>query len=69
MAETKQLIRDVVGRPIDDELTHDTATRLARVRASDDAQEGISAFFEKRKPRWVPEPPAKPDDDDDEADE
>ena len=69
MSETKQLIRDVVGRPIDDELTRDTASRLARVRASDDAQEGISAFFEKRKPRWVPEPPAAPDDDDDEADE
>jgi len=68
MSETKQLIRDVVGRPIDDELTRDTAGRLARVRASDDAQEGISAFFEKRKPRWVPEPPAAPDDDD-EADE
>ncbi|MBP7661185.1 MAG: enoyl-CoA hydratase/isomerase family protein [Burkholderiaceae bacterium] len=68
MSETKQLIRDVVGRPIDDELTRDTASRLARVRASDDAQEGISAFFEKRKPRWVPEPPAAPDDDD-EADE
>ncbi len=68
MSETKQLIRDVVGRPIDDELTRDTASRLARVRASDDAQEGISAFFEKRKPRWVPEPPAAPGDDD-EADE
>ena len=68
MSETKQLIRDVVGRPIDDDLTRDTAGRLARVRASDDAQEGISAFFEKRKPRWVPEPPAAPDDDD-EADE
>ncbi len=64
MAETKQLIRDVVGRPIDDALTHDTAGRLARVRASDDAQEGISAFFEKRRPRWVPEPPAAPHDDD-----
>lgn len=69
MSETKQLIRDVVGRPIDDELTRDTAGRLARVRASDDAQEGISAFFEKRKPRWVPEPPAAPADDDDDADE
>ena len=69
MSETKQLIRDVVGRPIDDELTRDTASRLARVRASDDAQEGISAFFEKRKPRWVPEPPAAPDDDDEDADE
>lgn len=49
----KQLIRAVTGRPIDDALTLDTAERIARARASDDAQEGIASFFEKRKPRWV----------------
>jgi methylglutaconyl-CoA hydratase len=68
MSETKQLIRDVVGRPIDDELTARHRGPAGPRPASDDAQEGISAFFEKRKPRWVPEPPAAPDDDD-EADE
>ena len=53
LGETKRLIRDVTGQPIDDELTADTAARIARARASDEAQEGISAFFEKRKPNWV----------------
>jgi methylglutaconyl-CoA hydratase len=53
LGETKRLIRDVTGRPIDDALTDDTAARIARARASDEAQEGITAFFEKRKPNWV----------------
>ncbi len=53
LGEAKRLIRDVTGRPIDDALTADTAARIARSRASDEAQEGISAFFEKRKPKWV----------------
>ena len=52
--ETKRLIRDVVTMPIGDEVMNETAARIAKVRASDDAQEGIAAFFEKRKPAWVP---------------
>ena len=55
LGEAKRLIRDVAGRPIDDALTAETAARIARSRASDEAQEGIAAFFEKRKPRWVTE--------------
>jgi methylglutaconyl-CoA hydratase len=55
LGEAKKLIRDMVGRPIGDEVTADTAARIARIRASDEAQEGISSFFEKRKPRWVPQ--------------
>ncbi len=53
LAESKRLIRDVAGRPIDDALADDTARRIARIRASDEAQEGIAAFFEKRRPSWV----------------
>ena len=53
LAETKRLIRDVVGRPINDELTSDTAARIAAARASAEGQEGIAAFFEKRTPSWV----------------
>jgi methylglutaconyl-CoA hydratase len=52
--ETKRLIRDVVTMPIGDEVMNETAARIAKVRASDDAQEGIAAFFDKRKPAWVP---------------
>ncbi|MEZ5650795.1 MAG: enoyl-CoA hydratase/isomerase family protein [Burkholderiaceae bacterium] len=54
LGETKRLIRDVVGKPIDDDLTAMTAARIGAARTTDDAQEGITAFFEKRKPRWVP---------------
>lgn len=50
----KQLIRDVSGQPVSPALAADTATRIAAVRASDDAQEGIGAFFEKRRPSWAP---------------
>ena len=53
MASCKQLIRDVVGRPISDELSADTAARIAKARASDEALEGVAAYFEKRKPNWV----------------
>jgi methylglutaconyl-CoA hydratase len=55
MDECKRLIRDVAGKPIDDDLQADTAARIARMRAADEAQEGIAAFFEKRKPNWVPQ--------------
>jgi methylglutaconyl-CoA hydratase len=53
LAETKQLLRDVTYQDINDELGEDTAARIARIRASDEAQEGIKAFFEKRPPAWV----------------
>ena len=54
LGEAKRLIRDVVNRPIDESLAADTAARIAAIRASDEAQEGIAAFFEKRPPAWVP---------------
>ena len=57
LAQTKLLIRDMVGRPINEELTADTAARIAAARASVDGQEGIAAFFEKRTPSWVRKPP------------
>ena len=52
MAEAKRLIKDVTGRPIDLALRQETARRIARLRVGAEAQEGIAAFLEKRKPRW-----------------
>ncbi len=53
--EAKRLVRDVAGRPIDEALAEDTAERIAAIRASDDGREGVRAFLDKRKPRWVAE--------------
>ncbi|WP_404419422.1 enoyl-CoA hydratase-related protein [Marinospirillum sp.] len=52
VARTKQLIDYVADRPAD-ETTQDYTTRLiAEIRVSDEGQEGLSAFFEKRAPGW-----------------
>ncbi len=58
LGECKQLVREVAGRPIDETIGYETAARIARVRRTDEAQEGIAAFFEKRRPAWVPAEPA-----------
>jgi methylglutaconyl-CoA hydratase len=49
----KELIAAVAGRPIDSNVIADTARRIAERRASDEAKEGLSAFLEKRKPKWA----------------
>lgn len=53
VAASKELVRDVTGQLIDDDLAHDTAKRIAARRISDEGKEGISAFLEKRKPDWA----------------
>lgn len=52
IAGTKKLIGDIGGRPIDEALVKETARRIAMARASEEAVEGIAAFFEKRLPDW-----------------
>ena len=51
-AAAKELIGQVQGRAIDESLIEETARRIAEVRASDEAREGLTAFLEKRKPDW-----------------
>jgi methylglutaconyl-CoA hydratase len=48
----KALIRHCAG-PVTEATRDDTAGRIAAVRATEEGQEGIAAFFEKRKPVWV----------------
>ena len=52
--EAKLLLRAISGRPIDGEVIADTAERIARVRATAEAREGVGAFLEKRRPAWMP---------------
>ena len=47
----KELIREGLARPRDEAIAY-TARTIARVRVSPEAQEGLAAFLEKRKPRW-----------------
>lgn len=54
--EAKALVGEVAGahgRP-DAALRRTTAQRLARLRVSEEGQEGMGAFLEKRPARWVP---------------
>ena len=52
LAETKRLVRAVVATPPAD-VAALTADWIARLRAGDEGQEGMSAFLEKRPPRWT----------------
>jgi len=47
----KELLRKVWGRPVQDTTGITTDTIAAR-RVSDEGQEGMKAFLEKRKPGW-----------------
>ena len=52
MAAVKKLIPEVAGAAIDDTLMETVAQRIAGIRATPEAQEGLTAFLEKRKPAW-----------------
>lgn len=51
-AASKTLLAHIANRPIDEALREDTAQRIAVVRATPEAKEGMAAFLEKRKPNW-----------------
>ncbi len=53
-AEAKDLIKAVAYAPLSDATMETVAGWIARVRASDEGVEGLSAFLEKRPPNWVP---------------
>jgi len=49
----KELVGAVAGRPIDAAISEETAQRIARQRATDEAKNGIAAFLDKRPPAWL----------------
>jgi len=51
-AAAKDLIRAVSNQPIDSDIIQNCAQRIARIRATSEAREGLDAFLEKRKPNW-----------------
>jgi methylglutaconyl-CoA hydratase len=51
----KGLIRAVDGKMINQTLVEDTAHRIAHLRATPEAREGIAAFLDKRQPNWIGE--------------
>jgi methylglutaconyl-CoA hydratase len=53
VAASKALVDDIAGLPIDEELLEETARLIADRRASEEGQEGVRAFLDKRKPGWA----------------
>ena len=53
MKVCKQLIHDVAGRDIDENLVNQTVFGIADIRATDEGREGVQAFLQKRKPSWL----------------
>ena len=56
VSAAKQLIFDIADHKDDDEeLMEKTSLRIATIRVSEQGQEGLSAFLEKRRPNWIQE--------------
>lgn len=55
MHAAKELIFAVSSKVIDQDVIDDTARRIADIRVSDEGQEGLGSFLEKRKPNWIQE--------------
>lgn len=53
LAETKEVIRRVAGRPIDHDLIEDLAHRRARAMVGEEAREGAAALLGGRPPSWT----------------
>lgn len=52
IAHCKRLIFDISNKLSFDEVHDYTAKMIADIRSSDEGQEGMAAFLEKRKPDW-----------------
>ncbi|MDZ7858681.1 enoyl-CoA hydratase/isomerase family protein [Sphaerotilus sp.] len=57
-AAATDLIRAVANKPVTDDVVDDTARRIATLRATPEAREGLSAFLDKRQAAWMVSAPA-----------
>jgi methylglutaconyl-CoA hydratase len=53
MRAAKKLCLDYAGKPVTPETLQSTAQAIAKVRATGEAKEGLTAFLEKRKAKWI----------------
>ncbi|WP_299811221.1 enoyl-CoA hydratase-related protein [uncultured Shewanella sp.] len=53
MAWAKSLLSTLENGEINQSTLDHTSERIARIRVSDEGQEGLNAFFEKRPPQWT----------------
>lgn len=53
MTHCKNLLYDISNKLTLQEAIDYTAKMIAEIRASEEGQEGMAAFLEKRKPNWV----------------
>lgn len=58
IARAKRLVQAVVSLP-DEDVGRYTVAAIADARTSEEGQEGLRAFLEKRQPRWVEQPPRR----------
>ena len=53
--EIKKLMDQLSVAPVSNEVRELTAATIARVRGSEEAREGFSAFLNKRPAKWIPQ--------------
>lgn len=52
VSQAKQLIQQVAGQPIDEKLMKSTSQWIARIRVSEEGQQGLQAFLTRQPPAW-----------------
>jgi methylglutaconyl-CoA hydratase len=53
MSKTKQLIKEVSRSEINPDMRDYTVNLIASIRVSEEGQEGLASFLEKRQPNWT----------------
>lgn len=53
LRSAKELMAVVHNQPINQQLIDSTSARIAAIRVSNEGQEGLNAFLQKRTPAWI----------------